>query len=178
VVGNRFTQKSELTSEIDAGTVELFVRRDGINWVSVIAFSIFHIGAIAALFFFTWPAFLTAVALYWVSLSFGIGMGYHRLLTHRSYKAPKWFEYFLAVCGTLALEGGPIIWVATHRAHHRFADQYGDPHTPREGKWWAHVVWMLVGKACRCDLDVCSRFAPDMVKDRFHVWLSSTTACL
>jgi hypothetical protein len=115
---------------------------------------------------------LTAVALYWVSLSFGIGMGYHRLLTHRSYKAPKWFEYFLAVCGTLALEGGPIIWVATHRAHHRFADQYGDPHTPREGKWWAHVVWMLVGKACRCDLDVCSRFAPDMVKDRFHVWLS------
>lgn len=172
MVGNRFTQKSELTSEIDAGTVELFVRRDGINWVSVIAFSIFHIGAIAALFFFTWPAFLTAVALYWVSLSFGIGMGYHRLLTHRSYKAPKWFEYFLAVCGTLALEGGPIIWVATHRAHHRFADQYGDPHTPREGKWWAHVVWMLVGKACRCDLDVCSRFAPDMVKDRFHVWLS------
>ena len=80
-----------------------FGRRDGINWTSVVAFSIFHIGAIAALFFFTWPAFFVFLALYWISLSLGIGMGYHRLLTHRSYKVPKGIEYFLAVCGSLAL---------------------------------------------------------------------------
>jgi stearoyl-CoA desaturase (delta-9 desaturase) len=152
--------------------VELFVKRDGINWVSVIAFSVFHIGAIAALFFFTWPAFFVALGLYWISLSLGIGMGYHRLLTHRSYKAPKWLEYSLAVCGTLALEGSPIFWVATHRAHHKYADKYGDPHTPREGKWWAHIVWMLVGNASHCRLDECSRYAPDMVRDPFYVWLS------
>jgi stearoyl-CoA desaturase (delta-9 desaturase) len=156
----------------DAGKAELFIKRDGINWVTVIAFTVFHMGAIAALFFFTWPAMLTALALYWISLSFGIGMGYHRLLTHRAYQTPKWIEYSFAVCGTLALEGGPIFWVAAHRAHHRFADRFGDPHSPREGKWWSHIVWMLVGNASHSNLDECSRYAPDMVKDRFYVWLS------
>ena len=63
----------------------------------------------------------------------GIGMAYHRLLTHRSYKTTKWVEYFLTFCGTLALEGGPIFWVATHRIHHQKSDHEGDPHTPREG---------------------------------------------
>jgi fatty-acid desaturase len=156
----------------EAGTVELFVKRHGINWTSAIAFTVFHLGAVAALFFFTWPAVLTALVLYWISLSFGIGMGYHRLLTHRAYKTPKWIEYSFAVCGTLALEGGPIFWVAAHRAHHQFADKYGDPHTPRDGKWWAHIIWMLVGDASHHDVETCSRYAPDLVKDRFHLWLS------
>jgi stearoyl-CoA desaturase (delta-9 desaturase) len=149
-----------------------FIRRDGINWISLTAFTIFHVGAIAALFFFTWPAFFTALALYWISLSFGIGMGYHRLLTHRSYETPKWIEYFLATCGALALEGGPMFWVATHRIHHQFADQDGDPHTPRDGKWWSHIGWMLVGDGTHCDIEQCSHYAPDICKDRYLVWLS------
>jgi len=78
-----------------------------------------HIGAVAALFFFSWPAFSPRSYCIGFLLSFGIGMGYHRLLTHRSYKVPKPIEYFLAVCGTLALEGGPLFWVATHRIHHQ-----------------------------------------------------------
>jgi fatty-acid desaturase len=150
----------------------LFLRRDGINWSSVTAFSIFHIGTVAAFFFFSWPAFFTALGLYWVTLSFGIGMGYHRLLTHRSYRVPRALEYFLAICGTLALEGGPISWVATHRVHHRFSDQEGDPHTPRDGKWWAHLIWMLMGDATHCDTEECGRYAPDLMKDPFYVWLT------
>jgi fatty-acid desaturase len=149
-----------------------FVRQEGINWTSVIAFSFFHAGAIAALFFFSWPAFFTALALYWISLSFGIGMGYHRLLTHRSYKVPKAVEYFFTVCGSLALEGGPISWVATHRVHHQFSDKEGDPHTPRDGKWWSHLLWMLNGEASNSNTEDCARYAPDLMKDRFHVWLS------
>ena len=73
-------------------------------------------------------------------------MGYHRLLTHRGYKTPKWMEYFLTTCGTLALEGGPIFWVATHRIHHQHSDKDGDPHTPREGTFWAHMGWILFGQ--------------------------------
>jgi fatty-acid desaturase len=149
-----------------------FLNREGINWTSVIAFSVFHAGAAVALFFFTWPAFFMALALYWISLSFGIGMGYHRLLTHRSYEVPKLVEYFLSICGTLALEGGPISWVATHRVHHRFADKEGDPHSPREGKWWAHLIWMLVGDATHCNVEEAARYAPDLVKSPFHVWLT------
>ena len=57
--------------------------------------ALFHVGAVAALFFFTWKAFFVAMFLWWVSGSLGIGMGYHRLLTHRGYKTPKWVEYFL-----------------------------------------------------------------------------------
>jgi stearoyl-CoA desaturase (delta-9 desaturase) len=99
-------------------------------------------------------------------------MGYHRLLTHRSYKTPKWIEYFLATCGSLALEGGPMFWVATHRIHHQFSDKDGDPHTPRDGKWWSHIGWMLVGNATHCNVDECSRYAPDICKDWYLVWLS------
>ena len=67
---------------------------DEINWVTAIFMGLFHVGAIAALFFFTWKAFFVSMFLWWVSGSLGIGMGYHRLLTHRGYKTPKWVEYF------------------------------------------------------------------------------------
>lgn len=135
------------------------VKREGINWIAVTAFAVFHVGAVVALFFFSWPAFFTAVALYWVSLSLGIGMGYHRLLTHRSYMPPKWIEYFLAICGTLAMEGGPLSWVTTHRIHHQFSDKDGDPHTPRDGKWWSHIIWMTVGDATNCTPEECARYS-------------------
>jgi hypothetical protein len=68
--------------------------KEGVNWVTAIFMGIFHVLAIVALFFFTWKAFFVGVFLYWVSGSWGIGMGYHRLLTHRGYKTPKWVEYF------------------------------------------------------------------------------------
>ena len=109
-------------------------------------YAAFHIGAVAALFFFTWKALLVAIVLWWISGSLGIGMGYHRLLTHRSYRTPKWVEYLLTFCGTLTLEGGPIFWVATHRIHHQFTDQEGDPHSPRDGKWWSHNALDSDGK--------------------------------
>ena len=147
------------------------VKRNGVNWRSVIAFGIFHSGAIAAFFFFTWPAVFTALFLYWIALSFGIGMGYHRLLTHRSYRTSKPIERFLTVCATLALEGGPIAWVATHRVHHQFSDHDGDPHTPRDGKLWAHIIWMLVGDANHCDEAAAARYAPDLMRDPFMVWI-------
>jgi len=66
-----------------------------INWITASFMGAFHAGAIAALFFFTWKAFAVAVVLWWVAGGLGIGMGYHRLLTHRGYKTPKWVEYFL-----------------------------------------------------------------------------------
>ena len=94
-----------------------------INWVTATFMMLFHVGAIVALFFFTWKALFVACFLWWVSGSLGIGMGYHRLLTHRGYKTPKWVEYVLTVCSTLALEGGPIFWVATHRIHHQYSDR-------------------------------------------------------
>ncbi len=92
--------------------------KNEVNWVTAGFMAAFHVGAVAALFFFTWKALLVAMFLWWVSGSLGIGMSYHRLLTHRGYKTPKWVEYFLTVCATLALEGGPIFWVAMGKSMH------------------------------------------------------------
>ncbi len=140
-----------------------------INWHTATFMALFHIGAVAALFMFSWQALVAAVVLWWISASLGVGMGFHRLLTHRGYKTPKLVEYFITVCGLLALEGGAINWVVTHRIHHAHTDAPGDPHTPREGGWWAHIGWMLRGTAQSHDKQTLARYAPDMVKDRFHV---------
>jgi fatty-acid desaturase len=147
-------------------------KETGVNWTTATFMVLFHLGALASVFFFTWQALLLAIFLFWVSGSLGIGICYHRLLTHRGYKTPKWLEYVLTVCATLALEGGPIFWVATHRIHHQFSDKEGDPHSPLDGKWWAHVGWILIGKSMHHDSSTLARYVPDLAKDRFHVWIT------
>ncbi|MGC2001359.1 MAG: fatty acid desaturase [Candidatus Acidiferrales bacterium] len=125
-----------------------------------------------ALFFFSWSGLFVAIFLFWVTGGLGLGICFHRLLTHRSFATPKWFEYFLTFCGVAALEGGPLLWVATHRKHHQFADKEGDPHSPRDGKWWSHAGWILVGNALRQDVATLKRYVPDLAEDRVHVWLT------
>jgi len=145
---------------------------EGINWLTMTVLIVFHLGALAALFFFTWQRLTVMLALYVVAINVGIGMCYHRLLTHRGYQTPKWVEYVMAVCATLSLEGGPIFWVATHRVHHQLSDQPGDPHSPREGGWWAHTGWLIWGKALHAQTEILNRYVPDLGRDRFHIWLS------
>lgn len=152
--------------------VTLKNRAKGINWQTAVFMALFHIGAVAALFVIDWKAVLVAILLWWVAGSLGVGIGFHRLLTHRSYKTPKPVEYFLTICGMLALEGGPIYWVVTHRIHHAYADAPGDPHTPRDGGWWSHMGWILSGTAQQFDSSVVAHYAPDLIKDKFHIWLN------
>jgi fatty-acid desaturase len=146
--------------------------KDGVNWTTTGIIAAFHVGALAAFFFFSWHRLAVMVVLYVLAINVGIGMCYHRLLTHRGYQVPKWLEYVMALCATLSLEGGPIFWVATHRVHHQLSDHEGDPHSPREGGWWAHTGWLLVGNALHAQTAVLSRYVPDLSRDRFHVWLS------
>ncbi len=143
-----------------------------INWTIAITLAIFHLGAIAALFLFTWKALAVAAVLWWISGSLGIGMGYHRLLTHRGYKTYKPVEYFLTLCAVLALEGGPIGWVATHRLHHQTSDKEGDPHSPRDGGFWSHMGWIITGQGNHNDAAALLPYVPDLRKDKFHLWIS------
>ena len=144
----------------------------GHNWVTLIALVVFHAGALAAFAFIDYGAMVTALVLYVVAGMLGIGMGYHRLLTHRAYKTPRAVEYFLTWCATLALEGGPIFWVATHRIHHQHSDRDGDPHTPREGTWWAHMGWIVAGEGLHHNASTHARYVPDLVRDPVHIALS------
>jgi fatty-acid desaturase len=143
-----------------------------ILWLTTSFMVAFHIGAFAALFFFSWKALLFALLMWWVAGSLGIGMGYHRLLTHRGYKTPRWIEYFLTTCGTLALEGGPIFWVATHRLHHQNTDREGDPHSPHDGGLWSHMGWILTGRTLHNNANELLPYVPELRKDRFHAWIS------
>ncbi|MEU9454821.1 fatty acid desaturase [Streptomyces sp. NPDC048277] len=110
-----------------------------------------------------------AVVFYVVSLA-GLTVGYHRLFTHRSFKARRGLRIALAVAGSLGIEGSPVQWVANHRRHHAFADREGDPHSPwrygtdtralLKGLLHAHIGWML-----KRELSNRARFAPDIAAD-------------
>jgi stearoyl-CoA desaturase (delta-9 desaturase) len=132
----------------------------------------FHLVAFASLFFFSWTNLLVALVLHWMVVGFGISLGYHRLHTHRGYKTSKPVEYAFAWLGAMAMEGGPIFWVATHRVHHRHSDKDGDPHSPHEGGFWAHMGWIMFGDRLHESAAVASKYAPDLAADPFYRWLT------
>jgi len=148
-------------------------RYSKVSTITSIVLVWFRVQAIAAFWSFSWTNLIVAAVLYWVAVGLGISMGYHRLHTHRGFRTPRWFEYFLAICGTLTLEGGPIFWVATHRKHHQHSDQHDDPHSPRVSGFWAHLGWIIFGEASHNDTTRMARYAPDLAKDPFYRWLTT-----
>ena len=77
-------------------------------------------------------------------------------------------KYALAIFGTMAYQGGPIVWVGTHRMHHRDSDTNGDPHSPKHGFWWGHMLWCLMGDHLGRDATL---LAKDLKKDPVLVWI-------
>ncbi len=146
-------------------------RKTALNWVFTLTLGAFHVGALAALFMFSWSAFAVFAVLWVLAQNVGIAVGYHRLLTHRGYAVPKWLEYTIAVLGTMSLQGSPLYWVAVHRIHHQHTDRPGDPHSPRDGKWWSHMGWILNG-SLHNDSAVLKRYAPDLMAVPFYRWLN------
>lgn len=140
------------------------------QWFTIGAMIVYHILAVVALFNFSWQNFAVAALLWWITGSLGIGLGYHRLLTHKGYKVPKWLEYTLTVFGMLSLQSGAIAWVTSHRIHHLFTDTDSDPHSPREkGFLWSHIGWLFKGSAQENDEATCRKYSPDLMKDKVHV---------
>ncbi len=146
-------------------------KRGKFQWDFAIILTVFHLAALAALFEFRWSALAVFAATWVFAQNIGIAVAYHRLLTHRGYIVPKWLEYTIAVLGTMALQGSPVYWVAVHRLHHQYTDKPGDPHSPRDGKWWSHMGWILNG-SLHNNSAVLERYAPDLTKDKFYRWLN------
>jgi stearoyl-CoA desaturase (delta-9 desaturase) len=96
---------------------------------------------------------LALFACFYVLTGYGVTLGFHRLLTHRSFQTHKWVEYALAIAGSMAVQGPVMTWVADHRKHHAHTDQEGDPHSPHghgggikgaiAGLWYAHLGWLF-----------------------------------
>lgn len=136
--------------------------------------TVMHLGALVGFFTFSWQAFLLMVVLHWMTGGLGITLCFHRLLTHRSFKTPKLVEYILSIIGSLACQGSPISWVAAHRLHHTKSDQTGDPHSPLQGLFWAHMGWCLVLNDDICTAEAKKRLSPDLWGDPFHQFLDKT----
>ncbi|WP_020525896.1 acyl-CoA desaturase [Catelliglobosispora koreensis] len=118
----------------------------------------------------TWTDVALFLPLYFVS-GLGITVGFHRYLTHSSFKATRWLRVTMAVAGSLAIQGSPTQWVADHRRHHQYSDLEGDPHSPwrfgatfwglAKGLFHAHVGWLF-----HRELSNRERFAPDLMADK------------
>ncbi|MGI9013709.1 MAG: acyl-CoA desaturase [Phycisphaerales bacterium] len=91
--------------------------------------------------FFHWSGVVLVPVMFYLGAGLGICLGYHRLLTHRSFETPKAIEYLLAMLGTLSMQGSPTQWVGTHRIHHKESDGPHDPHSPQHGFTWSHILW-------------------------------------
>jgi stearoyl-CoA desaturase (Delta-9 desaturase) len=119
------------------------------------------------------PADLAIAAVMYLLTAIGITVGFHRLLTHRSFQTSKALEYVFAVFGSMAVQGPVISWVADQRKHHAHTDEEGDPHSPHVGHgdgvrgvlaglWHAHSGWLMSTQG-RADW---KRYAPDLYEDR------------
>jgi stearoyl-CoA desaturase (delta-9 desaturase) len=115
---------------------------------------------------------LAILAVMYVLTGLGVTVGFHRLLTHRSFQVPKPLEYAFATLGSMAVQGPVMSWVADHRKHHAHADEEGDPHSPHvghgdgatgvlRGLWHAHTGWLFStqGQAS------ARRYAKDLYED-------------
>jgi len=103
-----------------------------VHGVALLALAFPSIGGLAAL-----------VVGYILTGGIGISLGYHRCFSHNAFGAHRVLRGILAVLGVLAFQGGPLTWIGFHRAHHKFSNGQGDPHSAARGFWWSHVGWAL-----------------------------------
>ncbi|WAS97951.1 acyl-CoA desaturase [Nannocystis punicea] len=138
----------------------------GLMWSHVIGAGLMHLAVVAAPFTFSWSGLGVALVLWWLAGGVGICLGYHRLLCHRSFAVPRLLTYVIVLFGTLSWQGSPVLWVGKHRLHHRWSDQEHDPHSPRRGLLWAHMLWVFM----RADEDAERAFARDLLRDPVMRW--------
>jgi stearoyl-CoA desaturase (delta-9 desaturase) len=150
--------------------------------ITIAAVTVPFAGFVAAIVLL-WGGWVTArdlliLALLYLPTGFGITVGYHRMLTHRSFDSPPWVRGLFAIFGSMSLQGAPIHWVADHRKHHAFTDEDGDPHSPHlheshgvrgvfEGWWHSHTGWLFSRK----DRASAGRFARDLKEDPVIRWV-------
>ncbi|AMN43169.1 Stearoyl-CoA 9-desaturase [Rhodoplanes sp. Z2-YC6860] len=147
-----------------------------IKWRYAVPIAAAHLVALLAFipWFFSWTGVvLMGLGLY-VFGTLGINLGYHRLLTHRSFSSPRWLERTLAVLGACCAEESPTVWVAWHRRHHHVADEELDPHTPLRSFVWGHIGWLVIKSDNTEAGPLIGRYAADLMSDPFYARLETS----
>ena len=142
-------------------------------WSYIIPVILFHLLIPLAFiqYFFSWWGLLFLPVGNYIFTSMGIGAGYHRLLTHRGFDCPKWFEYTLATLGVCSFQDSPARWVLVHRVHHQHSDHQADPHTPNVSGYWSHMGWMFVDNANLSNASAYDKYVRDLMRDKYYMWL-------
>ncbi len=117
----------------------------------------------------------------WYLTGLGITIGFHRMLTHGSFKAVAPIKFMWTALGSMAAEGSPIDWCKVHRRHHQFSDDHGDPHSPHlhgegwwnavKGFWHAHTGWLFTNAMSR---DEREKYVPDLIQDKMLMFFDRT----
>ncbi len=122
-----------------------------------------HLGLIYLIFSGTLIEWFICIIVYFFTGCFGMSMTFHRLLSHKSWKAPQWFQKLGVVLGTLGLTGSALAWTAIHRQHHAGPDKRKDPHSPNIQPWWRVQFLSMYYKPNL-------RFVKDLLQDNFIVF--------
>lgn len=154
-------------------TVRVAPARVRIRWTYTVSILVVHALATLACvpWLFSWSGVIACAAGLYVFGTLGVNIGFHRLLTHRSFCCSKWLERVLAIVGVCCLEEAPGRWVAIHRQHHQHSDERPDPHSPLVAFFWGHVGWLLVSNSATDTMHLYQRYARDLMKQRFYMWL-------
>ena len=149
-------------------------------WSYLLVFSAFHLLLPLALLpsLFSWTGVALVFLGNYVFGSVGINIGYHRLLTHRSFRCSKWLEHGFALLGVCSLQGSPGRWVAIHRMHHQHSDERPDPHSPLVSFFWGHMGWLIIENPRLNTLSTLEKYARDVFQDRFYLRLHRNYAWL
>jgi fatty-acid desaturase len=121
-----------------------------------------HLGLLTVFVFGTWTDWLIVLAGFFMLGCLGVTITYHRLLSHKSWNSPYWFKVLGIILGNLSLIGSSIAWTALHRQHHRYTDQTGDPHSPKDG--FLRAQWGTIFETPNI------RYVPDLLREPLHVW--------
>ncbi|MCI0629754.1 MAG: fatty acid desaturase [Phycisphaerales bacterium] len=151
-----------------------------IVWVYAVPITLIHLLALAAVlpWLFSWTGLITMLLGVHFIGHLGINIGYHRLLTHRSFRVPRWLEYTFVLLALFCLQDTPARWVANHRHHHNHSDTEPDPHTPLVSFFWSHVGWMLFHNSGIHNLSSYQKLVPDLIQDPFYLRLAKNPALI
>lgn len=140
----------------------------------MIVFGVTHLLALLIFlpYFFSWTGFICFWASVFVFGLLGIPIAFHRMLAHRSFKSPKWFERTLVTFAMCTAQETPARWVAWHRKHHTSSDEQQDPHSPRVSFFWSHMDWLFhESPSTMSTFSLYQKYCKDILADPYYRWI-------
>lgn len=159
------TSKTDALEDMHDSFLPDKLRWSNIDWPVILWILAMHLGCLAAPFYFSWTALGAAAALYLLTGCIGICLGFHRYHSHQGFTLAKPVQFVVNLIGTLATQGPPLTWIATHRLHHAKSDKPGDPHSPRDGAFWSHMLWLFTWKSPKQTEALYRKYVPDLMND-------------